>query len=74
MAKYKYNYGDIKDCIVVSKEPEIRAAYPELKTLHLENVANITINSDIISPQKKIWDIGILPGILSDYLQKIQGK
>ena len=32
---------------------ERRAAYPELNTLHLENVANITVYSHNITKQKK---------------------
>ena len=30
-----------------------RAEYPEHNTLHFENVANITADSDIITPHKK---------------------
>ena len=38
------------DIDIVKKECE---AYPENNTLHSENVANITINSDSVTPQKK---------------------
>ena len=38
---------------MVDKEPERRAAYPELNTLHLDNATNITVTSDIITTQKK---------------------
>ena len=38
---------------IVNKELTV---YPEQKTLHLENVANITIDSDSITPQKKKWE------------------
>ena len=53
VAKYKYNYKDIKDLLVVDKELEIRAAYPEQKILRIENVIKVTFNSDSITPQKK---------------------
>ena len=46
VAKYKLNYEEIKKFPVPSIELERRAAYLELNTLHLENVSNITINSD----------------------------
>ena len=35
------------------KESEIRAAYPEQRNANLNNVANITVNSDGITPHKK---------------------
>ena len=34
-------------------ESEIRAAYPEQRNANLNNVANITVNSDGITPHKK---------------------
>ena len=35
------------------KESESRAAYPEHSTTHFNNIANITVDSDIITPHKK---------------------
>ena len=35
------------------KESESCAAYPEHSTTHFNNVANITVDSDIITPHKK---------------------
>ena len=35
------------------KESEIRAAYPEQSNAHLNNIVNITVNSDSITPHKK---------------------
>ena len=35
------------------KESEIRIAYLEQNTAHFNNVAKITVNSDIINQQKK---------------------
>ena len=34
-------------------EPEGRVAYPEQRTLHFENVAKITANSDSVIPKEK---------------------
>ena len=53
MAKYKYNYEDIKYHLVVAKDFEKRAAYPDLDILHLENFSNISIDSYNVTPQKK---------------------
>ena len=37
-------------------ESEARTLYQEQSTVHFENLANITVNSDIIIPQeKKNW-------------------
>ena len=35
------------------KESEIHAVYPQHITVHFENVANITVDSGIVTPQKK---------------------
>ena len=40
------NYIDI-----FQKESERHAAYPEQRTANFENIANITIDSDILIPQ-----------------------
>ena len=42
------NYIDI-----FQKESERHAAYPEQRTANFENIANITIDSDILIPQQK---------------------
>ena len=42
------------------KEPESRAAYPEHGNAHINNVANITVDSDGTTPQKGgEWENGI---------------
>ena len=38
------------------KEPESFALYPEHSTSNLNKIANITIDSDITTPQKKEWE------------------
>ena len=35
------------------KESEKHAAYPEQSNVHFENVANITVDSDSITPREK---------------------
>ena len=46
--KYKYEYKDTIYCLVVAKEKERFAAYPEQSTVNFENVANITVDSDSV--------------------------
>ena len=50
------------------------AVYLEQNTLNFENDANITANSDSITPQKKKWERSILSGRLSDSLWQKWGK
>ena len=38
------------------KESESCAAYPENSTVHLNNAANITVDIDSITQQRKKWE------------------
>ena len=48
--KYKYKYEETKYRLLVAKELQRRAEYTTLTTLHLEKVADITVDSDSITP------------------------
>ena len=49
MVKYKSDYEDIKDRLVVVKEPERFAADLERRTMNFEGAVNITIDITIDS-------------------------
>ena len=66
LEKYKDNYDYIKDCLVVAKELEICAEYPELKTFHFEKLQTL-LSIAIV----KKWERGRPSGILPDPLRQI---
>ena len=70
MSRYLRTYID--NC---NKEKEIRAAYSEKSTPHFDNVANITIDSDDITPQKKkMGERKIIRNIVRNIIRYLPSK